>query len=83
MQGRFHYYEGYAMSEVVFPVRVMKEIGIEKLLISNAAGSMNTNWKKGELMLIEDHINLQPESPLRGKEAPRFWSNIHGYEQSL
>ncbi len=72
MQGRFHYYEGYSMSEVVFPVRVLKEIGIEKLLISNAGGSMNLNWNKGELMLIEDHINLQPDSPLRGTEASAF-----------
>ena len=72
MQGRFHYYEGYSMAEVVFPVRVMKELGIEKLLISNAGGSMNLSWNKGELMLLEDHINLQPDSPLRGKEAAAF-----------
>ncbi len=72
MQGRFHYYEGYSMSEVVFPVRVLQALGIQKLLISNAGGSMNLNWKKGELMLIEDHINFQPDSPLRGKEATAF-----------
>ncbi|MEP5610936.1 MAG: purine-nucleoside phosphorylase [Cyclobacteriaceae bacterium] len=72
MQGRFHFYEGYSMAEVVFPVRVLKELGVEKLLISNAAGSMNLDWNKGELMLIEDHINLQPDSPLRGKEAAAF-----------
>ncbi len=72
MQGRFHFYEGYSMAEVVFPVRVLKELGIEKLLISNAAGSMNTEWSKGELMLIEDHINLQPDNPLRGVEATGF-----------
>lgn len=72
MQGRFHFYEGYSMAEVVFPVRVLKELGIEKLLISNAAGSMNLEWNKGELMLIEDHINLQPDSPLRGVEASAF-----------
>ena len=72
MQGRFHYYEGYSMAEVVFPVRVMKEIGIEKLLVSNAGGSMNLDWNKGELMLLEDHINLQPNNPLRGKEAGAF-----------
>lgn len=72
MQGRFHYYEGYSMAEVVFPVRVLKELGIEKLLISNAGGSMNLDWKKGELMLIEDHINLQPDNPLIGSQATPF-----------
>lgn len=72
MQGRFHYYEGYSMAEVVMPVRVMHRLGIKQLLISNAAGSMNLSWKKGELMLIEDHINLQPDSPLRGNDAASF-----------
>lgn len=72
MSGRFHYYEGYSMQEVVFPVRVMKFLGIKKLLISNAAGSMNLSWKKGELMVIDDHINLQPDNPLRGKESAAF-----------
>ena len=72
MQGRFHYYEGHSMGQVVFPVRVMQALGIQKLLISNAAGSMNTAWKKGELMLTDDHINLQPENPLRGHEAAAF-----------
>ncbi len=74
MQGRFHYYEGYSMGEVVMPVRVMKYLGVEQLLISNAAGNMNLAWKKGELMLLEDHINLQPENPLRGHEASKFGS---------
>ncbi|XOV94193.1 MAG: purine-nucleoside phosphorylase [Bacteroidota bacterium] len=74
MKGRFHYYEGYNMSEVVFPVRVMHRLGIKKLLISNAGGAMNLNWKKGQLMLIEDHINLQPDNPLRGKQASEFGS---------
>lgn len=72
MSGRFHYYEGYSLQEVVFPVRVMKFLGIKKLLISNAGGNMNLRWKKGQLMLIEDHINLQPGSPLRGKDAAAF-----------
>ncbi|MEM9896144.1 MAG: purine-nucleoside phosphorylase [Bacteroidota bacterium] len=72
MQGRFHYYEGYSMEKVVFPVRVMKELGIKKLLISNAGGCMNLDWKKGELMLLEDHINLLPDNPLRGGEAAAF-----------
>lgn len=74
MSGRFHYYEGYSMSEVVFPVRVMRYLGIQKLLVSNASGCMNLNWKKGELMLLDDHINLLPDNPLRGKEAPAFGS---------
>lgn len=72
MSGRFHYYEGYSMEEVVFPVRVLKYLGIQKLLISNAAGAMNLEWKKGELMLIDDHINLQPDNPLRGLNAGAF-----------
>ena len=67
MQGRFHLYEGYSLHDVTFPVRVMKSLGIKKLLISNAAGAINSNFKKGELMLIEDHINLQGSSPLAFK----------------
>lgn len=74
MQGRFHYYEGYSMQEVTYPVRVMKFLEIKHLLISNAAGSMNTDWKKGELMLLDDHINLQPANPLRGVNVPEFGS---------
>lgn len=72
MQGRFHYYEGYSMSQVVMPIRVMKQLGVKQLLISNAAGNMNMDWNKGELMLIDDHINLQPENPLRGDDAAKF-----------
>lgn len=72
MQGRFHYYEGYDMAQVVFPVRVLHYLGIEKLIISNAAGNMNLNWKKGELMLLTDHINMQPDNPLRGQDAAKF-----------
>lgn len=72
MQGRFHYYEGHTMGQVVFPVRVMQSLGIKKLLISNAAGCMNLDWKKGELMIADDHINLQPENPLRGHEMAAF-----------
>jgi len=76
MQGRFHYYEGYSMQQITLPVRVMKTLGVKYLLISNAAGNMNLEWKKGELMLIDDHINLQPDNPLRGKNydelGPRF-----------
>lgn len=72
MSGRFHYYEGYTMNQVVYPVRVMKFLGIKKLLVSNAVGLMNLDWNKGELMLINDHINLQPDNPLRGQEAAQF-----------
>ncbi len=72
MKGRFHFYEGYSMAEVVFPVRVMHKLGIKKLLISNAGGSMNLSWKKGQLMLLDDHINLQPDNPLRGNGAAEF-----------
>ncbi len=72
MNGRFHFYEGYSMAEVVFPIRVMKFLGVEQLLISNAAGNMNLDWQKGQLMLITDHINLQPDNPLRGNGAADF-----------
>lgn len=74
MQGRFHYYEGYSMQDITFPVRVMKKLGISWLLISNAAGNMNREWRKGDLMMLDDHINLQPDNPLRGIDhAP--WGN--------
>lgn len=66
MQGRFHYYEGYNMKQITFPVRVMKVLGIKYLLLSNAAGGINLDYKKGDLVLIDDHINLQPENPLTG-----------------
>ncbi len=76
MQGRYHYYEGHGIEQVVFPVRVMKLLGIRYLLLSNAAGAINLSFKKGSLMLVDDHINLQPDSPLRGPNAdelgPRF-----------
>ncbi|WP_417290371.1 purine-nucleoside phosphorylase [Corallibacter sp.] len=67
MQGRFHLYEGYSLQDITYPVRVMKALGIKTLLVSNASGAINTNFKKGELMLIEDHINLQGSSPLAFK----------------
>jgi purine-nucleoside phosphorylase len=66
MQGRFHYYEGFSMQELTFPVRVMKMLGIQGLFISNACGSVNPDMKTGDMMIIEDHINLLPDSPLRG-----------------
>jgi purine-nucleoside phosphorylase len=72
MQGRFHYYEGYSMKEVTFPVRVMKKLGIEYLFVSNAAGGLNPDYGIGELMIINDHIDLFPENPLRGKNLNKF-----------
>ena len=72
MQGRYHYYEGYSMRQITFPIRVMKEIGIKYLLLSNAAGGINTDFKKGDLVLIDDHINLLPENPLRGLNDSAF-----------
>lgn len=76
MQGRFHYYEGYSMQQVVFPVRVMRALGIRQLLITNAAGGINTGFRKGDLVAVSDHINLQTANPLTGKNwddlGPRF-----------
>ena len=72
MQGRFHFYEGYSMTEVTFPVRVMKFLGVEKLVVSNASGGVNPSYKVGSVVLITDHINMTPEHPLRGKNDERF-----------
>lgn len=72
MQGRFHLYEGYSLQEITFPIRILRALGIQKLFISNAAGAINLNFKKGELMLIEDHINLQGNSPLAFKDVADF-----------
>jgi purine-nucleoside phosphorylase len=87
MQGRFHYYEGYTMQQITLPVRVMKVLGVKQLLISNAAGNMNMKWKKGELMLIDDHINLLPDNPLRGPNfemfGPRFPDMSQPYDKTM
>lgn len=72
MQGRFHLYEGYSLQEITFPIRILKQLGIQKLLVSNAAGAINLSYKKGDLMLIEDHINLQGGSPLAFKNVSEF-----------
>ncbi len=76
MQGRFHYYEGYSMQQVTFPIRVMKRLGVKNLLLSNASGSMNPRFKKGALVLLDDHINLQPENPLVGKNYDELGSRF-------
>lgn len=81
MQGRFHYYEGYSMQQITFPVRVMKEIGVKYLLLSNAAGGINPAYEKGDLVLLNDHINLQPENPLRGLNLPEFGNRFPDMSQ--
>ena len=86
MQGRFHYYEGYSMKEVTFPVRVMYELGIKTLFVSNAAGGMNPAFSIGDLMIITDHINFFPDHPLRGKNfptGPRFPDMHETYDLKL
>ena len=86
MQGRFHYYEGYNMKEVTFPVRVMHELGIKTLFVSNASGGMSPDFEVGDLMIITDHINFFPEHPLRGKNipyGPRFPDMSEAYNKEL
>ena len=86
MQGRFHYYEGYTMQQITFPVRVMKELGVEYLLLSNAAGGMNADFKKGDLVIVEDHLNLLPDNPLRGlgqEFGNRFVDMSEPYDPSI
>ncbi len=87
MQGRFHYYEGYDMKTVTFPVRVMRALGVETLIVSNAAGGMNKEFQVGDVMVITDHINLFPENPLRGKNhnelGVRFPAMTEAYSKRL
>ncbi len=87
MSGRFHFYEGYAMHEVTFPVRVFKLLGIQNLIVTNAAGGLNENYKPGSLVAIRDHINLFPEHPLRGPNipdlGPRFPDMSAAYDRRL
>ncbi len=87
MKGRFHFYEGYSMKEVTFPVRVMKFLGIKMLIVSNASGGVNPEFHVSDIMLIRDHINLFPEHPLRGKNfeelGPRFPEMSEAYSHEL
>jgi purine-nucleoside phosphorylase len=87
MQGRFHYYEGYDMKQVTFPVRVMKLLGIKQLFVSNASGGVNPDFEVGEIMILDDHINLFPEHPLIGKNfdelGPRFPDMSQPYDQKM
>lgn len=86
MEGRFHYYEGYSMKEVTFPERVMYELGIKTLFVSNASGGMNPNFRIGDIMIIDDHINFFPEHPLHGKNfptGPRFPDMHEAYDKEL
>lgn len=86
MDGRFHFYEGYSMKEVTFPIRIMYELGITTLFVSNASGGMNPNFRIGDLMIIDDHINFFPEHPLHGKNfptGPRFPDMHEAYDKQL
>ncbi|CAM4157493.1 MULTISPECIES: purine-nucleoside phosphorylase [Flavobacterium] len=87
MQGRFHYYEGYDMKQVTFPIRVMKQLGIEKLIVSNASGGVNPVFQVGDIMIIKDHVNMMPEHPLRGfndeRFGPRFVNMSEPYSKDM
>ncbi len=87
MAGRFHFYEGYSMEEVTFPMRVFKGLGIEKVILSNASGGVNPNYEVGDAVVISDHINMMPEHPLRGKNinelGPRFVDMSEAYDKKM
>lgn len=87
MAGRFHYYEGWTMQQITFPVRVLKFLGIQRLILTNASGGVNPHLRAGELVIVRDHINLLPEHPLRGPNderlGPRFPDMLHTYDAEL
>lgn len=87
MAGRFHYYEGWTMQQVTFPIRVLKYLGIERLILTNASGGVNPHLRAGDLVIVRDHINLLPEHPLRGANderlGPRFPDMLHTYDAEL
>ncbi len=83
MQGRFHIYEGYSLQQVTLPIRVMKLLGVKWLLLSNAAGAINKTYQKGDLMLLDDHINLLPANPLTGANIDEMGPRFPGYELPL
>ena len=87
MQGRFHFYEGYDMKQVTFPVRVMKYLGVDKLIVSNASGGVNPNYKVGSIVILKDQINMMPEHPLRGKNderlGPRFVNMSEPFSKNM
>jgi len=87
MAGRFHYYEGYSAQQITFPVRVMKFLGIQKLIVSNVSGSTSQHIFPGDVVMIKDHVNLQPENPLRGvndeRLGPRFPDMMEVYDKAM
>ena len=86
MAGRLHYYEGYSATEVTYPIRVLKALGIENILLTNAAGGINPHYEEGDLVIVTDHINMMPDHPLRGKNddrlGPRFLDMMHAYDEA-
>lgn len=87
MAGRFHYYEGYSLAEVTFPIRVMNHLGVERMIITNVSGSLQPHFKAGDILIVNDHINLIPSNPLRGANderlGPRFPDMVNIYDPTI